>query len=243
MKKTANWIVGVSGVAFLLLLAYTFFSERNNDTAVVYEPIAGDNPSQYPGPEQEPGSPTVEAYPGDVVENQSLEPTTDLSMCGQTGQWLVYENIEYGYKLHYPPEAELTEGDASITIELRSKCHDLSCFNTRDQVSLRVFDNSGELNLYDFIVEEFKLDSYPPMANSMENLQNGISLQLGEQALRVEDGITLAFPDIFIAHQGKVYWLFVPQDPPLAGRNTPCSQTLETFEGIVSSFEFLASIP
>lgn len=243
MKKLTNQIAVVSGVAFLLLLTYTAFSRGNNKTAS-HEQVSGDNPAEYPGPLQE-GSPTTEAYPGDVGEtgNQPSAPIVDLSMCGQTGSWLAYENMEYGFKLDYPSEAELNERSDGITIELRSQCYDLSCANTRDQVSLRIFDNSGQLNLYDFIVEEFKLNSYPPTENSMENLQNGISLQVGEQALRIEDGITLAFPDIFIARQGKVYWLFVPQDPPLAGQNIPCSQTFETFEEIVSSFDFLVSVP
>jgi len=236
MKKAFNVTAIFIVVLFLFVTGY-LTTIRGNKGLAIYTPVPGNNPAQYPGPA--PTLSVLDAYPGVIVDEPSSEPTTESSLCSQTGSWISFENTEFDYALDYPPEAELSEYSDGVTVKLNSTCHDTSCVHTRDEVSLRIFSNSSELNLHDFIIEEFRLDTYPPMTNSMENLQNGITLQVaGEQALRVEDGITLAFPDVFIAHQGLVFWFFVPQDPPLAGRNTPCRQTLETFEAIINGFSF-----
>lgn len=241
MKKTINLTVIIVVIFFLFVIGYLAINSNNRDLAI-YKPVPGNNPAQYPGPV--PTLSALDAYPGVIVDEPSSEPTTESSLCSKTGSWISYENTEFDYALNYPPEAELSEYSDGVTVKLNSTCHDTSCVHTRDEVSLRIFSNSSELNLHDFIVEEFRLDTYPPMTNSIENLENSITLQVaGEQALRVEDGITLAFPDVFIARQGLVFWFFVPQDPPLAGRNTPCHQTLETFEAIISDFSFTTSTP
>jgi hypothetical protein len=239
MKGIFNRIVGFSAVAIFVVLIAVFILNLRQEQASSTDNMAGQSgypppnnavpqPIAYPGPSPRP--------PGELATSQSQ------NLCGNLGAWITYTNTEAGYSLQYPAESQLRESTDFISITLRPSCYDQQCSGS-NRVIISVLENPEELALEEFIMEEFQLASAPQHNASMDNFQTGKSqVELaGTQSLRIEDGVTLNKPDIFITHQEKVIWIYVAKASNVPPHDPPCGKTLELLDEILTSVELLSS--
>jgi len=206
--------------------------------------------SAYPAPDIErQQAESVSPYPPPLPLTSNKGNGTDL--CIDVGEWVAYTNSEAGYSIKYPKESltrELTgavKEFKDISIKLYPSCYGEQCSGS-NKVIVAIRENPQHLPIEDFVEQEFSLHSSPPLENSLTNFQESshfISVA-NVQALRIEDGITLAKPDIFIPHGDIVIWVYISRpngDGAVPPFDSPCDTTLKLLDEILSSLSLFPS--
>lgn len=237
MKSIFNRVTGiVAAIIFVGLIALFLLNLRQDQLS-----STGNTPGQsgYPPPQNAAAQPT--GYPGPSPRPPGELATSQAqNMCGNLGTWTTYSNTEAGYSLQYPAESKFRESTDYISITLHTFCYEQQCGGS-NRVVIGVLENPQELSLEEFILQEFQLATAPTHNDSMENFQNNSLVEIaGTQAIRIEDGITLNKPDIFIPHQEKVIWIYVAKLSNMPPHDPPCGKTLELLDGILSSMELVS---
>jgi hypothetical protein len=237
MKSIFNRITGlIAAIIFIALIALFVLNLRQEQVSSInntqgqsgYPPPEGlaTQPAAYPGPSPRP--------PGELATIQAQ------NMCGNLGTWATYSNPEAGYSLQYPAESKFRESTDYISITLHTFCYEQQCGGS-NRVVIGILENPQELSLEEFILEEFQLATAPTHNDSMENFQSKSLVEIaGTQAIRIEDGVTLSKPDIFIPHQEKVIWIYVAKASNMPPHDPPCGKTLELLDGILTSMELVS---
>lgn len=236
MKRILSHVVSLLGLT--ALIAVIVF-------AVNLRPLENQQPlsAAYPGPNLEIQLSTQTIpYPPPIPTTNN----TSLS-CTGLGEWKTYTNLKAGYSLKYPAESTLKEFIGSdknytaLSISLLPTCYGQDCSGS-NKIIIGVRENPNRLAIREFIEQEFDLHSSPPLDNSLQNLENSSKYVLlgGIQALRIEDGITLAKPDIFIPNENLVIWVYVSKSGEVPPFEHPCKTTLELLDQILATIKLSA---
>lgn len=203
--------------------------------------VAGQTqPGGYPGPRTNSDVSSQDPYPAPVTLSESI----NQESCSGLGKWELYTDKTAGYSLQYPAESDLKEHTNYISISLHPSCYGHRCGGS-NEVVIGIRENSQGLSVEDFIKQEFHLDSSPPLEDtSLQNLNTSAKFVNidGVQALRIEEGITLNKPDIFIPHGKNVIWIYVAKASNMPPHDPPCTQTLKLLDEILNSIELLPPV-
>ena len=171
-------------------------------------------------------------------------PTPDS--CVNTGKWIAYTDPIAGYSLEYPAEARLDEWSKSndrfrsTSIFLNPSCYGQGCWGSH-RIIISTLQNPNRLSIQQYVEEFFNIYTSPPLNDSVQNYQSTKRLvkTAGVDALRIEDGITVHKPEIFVPHQDKVVRIYVSAGSTVPPYEMPCETTLELLDRILSSLTLL----
>lgn len=184
---------------------------------------------------------TVPPYPP-----PTLGPLASIDYCANMGQWLTYTNQAAGFSIQYPSEAkvhnpalaDVTQDHSRIvSFTLYPHCYTDSQGCNSDQVSIQVLQNPQELQINEFIEQEFQLTTSPPSKDASKNYQEtGYFVDIGGvHSFRVEAGIRpAAQPEIFVPHGNRVLLIAIGRGmmPPFG---PPCKQILQLLDQMLNT--------
>ena len=230
MKSILNRIAGFSAVVIFAILIAVFIINLRQEEAI--PEVNTQWQSGYPPPENLATQPDAYPAPSNVLA------TNQQNSCENVGSWTTFSHPEGIYSLQYPSESQLRESNDYISITLQPSCYDELCSGS-NRIVISILENPQELDLEDFISEEFQLLSAPQHQDSLDNFQSGTSQieVAGMQSLRIEDGVTLNKPDIFIPYQDEVIWIYIAKTTNLPPHPSPCDKTLSLLDEILDSLE------
>lgn len=205
--------------------------------------------SAYPAPDTESQqAEAISPYPPPLPLSNNEDNKTDS--CLDVGEWVAYTNPKAGYSINYPKESLIREstesikGFKNISIVLYPSCYGEQCSGS-NKVIIAIRENPQHLPIEEFVEQEFNLHTSPPFGNSLINFQeSGHYITVANlQALRIEDGITLAKPDIFIPHGDIVIWVYISRsdgDGAVPPFDPPCDTTLRLLDEILTSLSLFS---
>jgi len=239
----SNVIAALLALSILVALILSLQPTRER----ISQPASADEnqtQSAYPAPDTESQrAESMSPYPPPLPLSNNEDNRTDS--CNDVGEWVAYTNPKAGYSINYPKEsliresAESVKGFKDISIVLYPSCYGEQCGGS-NKIIVAIRENLQHLPIEDFVEQEFNLHSSPPFGNSLINFQeSGRYITVANiQALRIEDGITLAKPDIFIPHGDIVIWVYISRpdgDGAVPPFDSPCDTTLKLLDEILSS--------
>lgn len=237
LNKTSSLLMLLVLIGLIALFAFSL------KQGTFLQSVAGQTqPSGYPGPRTNSDVSSQDPYPAPVTSNESI----NQESCSGLGKWEIYLDKIAGYSLQYPAESELRESPSadenyrSVSIYLKPSCYDQQCWGS-NRVVISMMQNPENLPITQFVEQEFKLQTSPPHANSLQDFQTSQSIIniAGTQGLRVENGVTFNKPDIFIPNGDRVVRVYISAASPVPPHDPPCKQTLEILDGILNSIELL----
>lgn len=205
------------------------------------QPVAGQTESgAYPAPKAVSDVASQDPYPAPAT----LDESGNQESCARLGKWELYTDKIAGYSLKYPAESEFRESPSadenyrSVSIYLEPSCYGKQCWGS-NRVVVSMMRNPERLPVTQFVEQEFKLQTSPPHANSLQDFQTSKNIVdiAGTQGLRIENGVTFNKPDIFIPHGDRIIRVYISADSPVPPHDPPCKQTLEMLDDILNSIE------
>lgn len=236
MKQLLNSVSNILGLFIfgILIAVFVFTLQQGLDNS------QSSVQSAYP----DPGATELKIALQNPYPEPPNPPSAQISCVG-IGEWLTYTDWTAGYSLKYPSESRFretpndTSGFKTISISLRPECHTQTPCSGSNKVVVSIFNNPQHLALEEFVDQAFKLQSSPPLNDSFSHLQEGGTfITVAEvEALYIEEGITLAKPDIFIPHNDRVIWVYVSSISPIPPHDPPCNTTLALLDEILASIK------
>lgn len=243
MKRLIRVLKVPTGFALLtlfLFVAFQFKANRSSGDSGSLISAKSTHPA-YPSPEQATLSAQIETnsdpYPGpDGTSN--IRQTVD---CTNLGAWVEYTNEEAGFSFQYPAESTINESldnnsYTTIDIFLRPYCYTSKWWGP-NKVTLAVVDNSANLTIEDFILNQYN--------HSASTLNHELSLELEKNsesitidqtpALRLNGVITRQTPHVYIPYNDHVIFIGLVETTLMPPFESACSTTLDLYNKILAS--------
>ena len=230
--------------ALLLLGSLVVFFVFSIKQGIFTQSVAGQlQDNAYPVPSKALNIASQDPYPAPATLNTSAS----QPVCTGLGEWETYTDKIAGYSLKYPAESDIQESPSanenyrSVSIYLKPSCYDQQCWGS-NRVIVSMMENPERLPVTQFVEQEFKLQTSPPHANSLQDFQTSKNMidVANIKGLRVENGITSNKPDIFIPHGDRVIRVYVSNTNPVPPHDPPCKQTLGMLDDILNSIELIS---